>query len=250
MIINPSRFLTKGLFALLITFATTVGFAQQSTDTGTKQAIAAGTSKTWGTIDGVKFTGLVQGPSTATADLQVICVFEYTEGDIFKSPPALPAASNGLIHLDEALKGRLTELRKSQQFDGHFLETFYLDLPKGTIPGKKLLLIGLGNRADFNENIMIAVGRIATREALKLGVRDFAFASDLKDAGVDSKTALVAANVVKGMINEYRTQQLLQSQGMTKFKPLKEIYLLAGAAFFDAAGGGIKDALATFAPLP
>lgn len=248
MIINQSRCFTKGLLALVITLATTVGFAQQLPDTGTTKAITAGTSKTWGIVDGVKLTGLVQGPSTATADLQVVCVFEYTEGDIFKSPPALPPASNGLIHLDGALKGRFTELRKSRQFDGHFLETFYLDLPKGTIPGKKLLLIGLGNRADFNEGIMIAVGRIATREALKLGVRDFAFASDLKDAGVDSKTALVATNVVKGMVNEYRAQKRLASQGMTTFRPLKEIYLLAGAAFFETAGSGIKEAIATFAP--
>lgn len=244
MILTQPRFLKNGGLALAMALSATVGFAQRNPTAGNVSTTAAGTSKTWGTVDGIKLTGLVQGPSTATADLQVVCVFEYTEGDIFKSPPALPAASNGLQHLDQALKGRLTELRKSGQFDGHFLETFYLNLPKGTIPGKKLLLIGLGNRTAFNEDIMTAVGGIAAREALKLGVRNFAFGSDLKDAGIDSKTALVAGNVVKGIINEYKVQESLQSQQLTKFKPLKEVFLLAGPAFFEVAGGGIKEAIA------
>ncbi|RBL91996.1 M17 family peptidase N-terminal domain-containing protein [Chitinophaga flava] len=246
MTIKQLQFFTKGILALSLTLSASNGLAQQTTTTANEHTIAIGTSKTWGTVDGVKFTGLVYGPSSAVADLQVACVFEYTEDDIFKSPPALPAASNGLVHLDEALKGRLTELRKNREFDGHFLETFYLDLPKGTIPGKKLLLIGLGNRDNFNEDIMTAVGRIATREALKLGVGNFAFASDLKDAGIASGTALVAGNVVKGIVNEYKLQNLLKSRGLTKFKPLKEVYLLAGPAFFEVAGEGIKEAIASF----
>ncbi len=72
---------------------------------------AVGTSKTWGTVDGISVVGLVQGPSAAKADLQIACVFEYTEGDIF-NPPALPKELNGMVHLDEALKGIITEVRK------------------------------------------------------------------------------------------------------------------------------------------
>nr|WP_106603533.1 hypothetical protein [Chitinophaga ginsengisoli] len=102
------------------------------------------------------------------------------------------------------MKGRLTKLRKNGKFDGHFLKTFYTDLPKETIPEKKLLLIGLENRDNFNEDIITAAGRIARREALKLGVGNFAFASDLKDAGIVSRTALVTGNVMKGIVSEYR----------------------------------------------
>jgi hypothetical protein len=36
---------------------------------------------------------------------------------------------------------------------------------------------------------MIAIGGVAMREALHLGMTHYAFASDLKDAGVDSPTA-------------------------------------------------------------
>ena len=233
---NSINFIRKEVLALAFILSTVIGFAQHTTT-------AIGTSKTWGTIDGVKITGLVQGPSSAPADLQIACVFEYTEGDIFNSPPALPPTFNGLVHLDEALKGKLTEIRKTGKFKGGFLETFYLNLPKGTIAGKKLVLIGLGNRNDFNEDIMIEVGAIAAREALKLGVKNFAFASDLKDAGIDSKTALVSGNVAKGILNEYKMQLDLKTQRLTNFKPLKEVFLLAGPAFFEVAGGGISEAI-------
>ncbi|MEI7489439.1 MAG: peptidase M17, partial [Chryseobacterium sp.] len=66
-----------------------------------------GTSKNWGSVDGISMIGLVQGPSSADAQLQVACVFEYTENDIH-SAQALPANLNGLVHLDEALKGEFT----------------------------------------------------------------------------------------------------------------------------------------------
>jgi hypothetical protein len=218
----------------------------QSTPQSSSQTTAVGTSKEWGVLNGVSLVGLVQGPSAAVADLQIVCVFEYAEGDIYNSPPALPAALNGLVHLDAALKGQLTEIRKTGKFDGHFLETFLLIPDKKTLGAKKLLLIGLGNRNNFNENSMIAVGEIATREALKLGVSNFAFGSDLKDAGIDSKTAVVSGNVVKGVINEYRLQNELKIKGLTRFKRLKKVYLLAGPAFFEVAGGGIRDAIASF----
>ncbi|GAA4917136.1 M17 family peptidase N-terminal domain-containing protein [Mucilaginibacter defluvii] len=227
----------RSLMALALIFRTLTGMAQQT-------ATAVGTSMTWGTVDGIRFTGLVQGPSSTTADLQVACVFEYTEGDIYTAPPALPASLNGLVHLDEALKGQLTEIRKTGRFDGRYLTTFYLDLPPGTIAGKKLLLIGLGDRARFDEAIMTGVGRVAAREALKLGVRNFALATDIKDAGISSKTALVQTNVAKGIVAEYRSQSSLRSRGLTKFQPLSEVFLLAGPAFFIDAGSGITAAIA------
>ena len=228
--------LVKGLLAIALSLSTLAGHAQQGT-------AAVGTSKTWGTVAGIKFTGLVQGPSSAAADLQIACVFEYTEGDIFTSPPALPAALNGLVHLDEALKGQLTDIRKSGKFDGRYLSTFYLDLPPGTIAGKKLLLIGLGDRAKFDESIMVGVGQVAVREALKLGAGNFALATDIKDAGISSKTALVQTNITRGIISEYRSQSALRSGGWTKFKPLTEVFLLAGPAFFNDAGSGISSAI-------
>ncbi|MEO4005001.1 M17 family peptidase N-terminal domain-containing protein [Flavobacterium sp. CAU 1735] len=206
------------------------------------QTAAIGSTVTWGKVDGVAVNGLVQGPSAAKSELQVACVFEYTEGDIF-NPPALPANLNGMVHLDDALKGIITELRKSGKFTGHSLETLLITPPQGTLAAKKLLLIGLGNRNTFTPDLMISVGSVAMREALRLGVSDYSFASDIKDAGIDSPTALVAENVVLGSFEAYRTQAFLKDKKLSDHKPLTKIILLAGPAFYTVAGDGIKEAI-------
>lgn len=229
--------MAAGLVVLSLLLTGSVA-AQQATT-------AVGTAKVWGTVDGVAVEGVVQGPSAQVSELQVACVFEYTEGDIFNSPPALPPALNGLVHLDHDIKGLLTEIRKSGKFLGHANETLLINPPKGTIGGKRLLLIGLGDRNKFTPDLMIGIGSVAMREALKLGVTNFAFASDLKDAGIDSPTALVAGNVVKGIFEAYRTQLWLKEKKMAAIKPINKVILLAGPAFFTTAGAGIQEAIAT-----
>lgn len=210
-----------------------------------QQTTAVGTTKVWGNVNGVAIEGIVQGPSAQVSQLQIVCVFEYTEGDIFNSPPALPAAVNGLVHLDHDLKGMLTTLRKEGKFKGHALETILLSPPKGFIGAKKLLLIGLGDRNKFNADMMTAVGSVAMNEALRIQVGNFSFASDLKDAGIDSPTALVAGNVVKGIFQAYQTQIWLRDKKMASFKPISKVILLAGPSFFTVAGEGIKAAIAS-----
>jgi hypothetical protein len=220
-------------------------FAQQTKDTAQKLT-PVGTSSILGRIDSVAIEVIVQGPSTEITPLQVACIFEYTEGDIFNSPPALPAALNGLLHLDHDLKGIITDLRKSGKFAGHAFETLLITPFTGTIAAKKLLLIGLGNRNNFTPDLMIAIGTVAMREALRLGVTSYAFASDLKDAGIDSPTALVAGNVVKGSFQAYRTQAYLKNKAMSDYKPMNKITLLAGPAFYKIAVAGIKEVIASF----
>lgn len=218
---------TVGLLSLTLT-------AQNTTPVGT--------SKNWGSVDGISMIGLVEGPSSADAQLQVACVFEYTENDIH-SAQALPDL-NGLVHLDDALKGEFTKIRQSGQFQGHSLETILITPPAGSLSAKKLLLIGLGDRNKFTPELMTSVGEVAAREAMKLGVTNFAFASDLKDAGIDSPTALVAGNVVKGIVLANRSEIYLKEHKLSNTKKLEKVYLLAGPSFFEVAGGGIKDAIA------
>jgi hypothetical protein len=204
-----------------------------------------GTSAILGKIQGVAIEAKVQSPSNELTPLQVVCVFEYTEGDIFNSPPALPAALNGMVHVDQQLKGLVTELRKSGKFAGHTLETILLTPPKGMIPAEHLLIIGLGDRNKFTPDIMTNVGRIGMREALRLGVTSYAHASDLKDGGLDSPTELIAGNVICGAFDAYTTELFLQSKHMTTFKPLTKITLLAGPAFYTISGKAISATIET-----
>jgi hypothetical protein len=201
-----------------------------------------GTSKIWGVVNGVSIEGIVQGPATEVAPLQVACVFEYTEGDIF-TPPALPAELNGMVHLDKALNGLITEIRRSGKFSGHALETLLITPPKGTISASRLLLIGMGDRNSFSPDRMKQVGAVSMREALRLGVRHYAFAADIKDAGIASPTAEVAGNIVRGALLAYQTQSYLKAKGMGNFTPLTKLTLLSGMNFFNDAGEGIKAAI-------
>jgi hypothetical protein len=153
---------------------------------------------------------------------------------------------NGMVHLDEALSGLITDIRKSGKFAGHAFETLLIVPPKGKISASKLLLIGLGDRNAFDPEIMKEVGVVAMREALRLGVTHYAFAADIKDGGIASPTALVAGNVVRGSLSAYQTQTYLKEKGMGSFTPLTKLTLLAGMSFFTDAGEGIKAAIAEF----
>lgn len=252
--VSPVRGFSNGWPATLLAFFISasflqpvVTFAQQAEVKDTSQKLTSvGTSSIWGSIDNVAIEGMVQGPSAEATPLQVACVFEYVENDIFKSPPALPAAVNGLVHLDHDLNGIITDIRSSGKFAGHAFETLLITPPAGTIAAKKLLLVGLGNRDNFTPGVMISAGSVAMREALRLGVSSYAFASDLKDAGIDSPTALIAGNVVKGAFQAYRAEAYLKNKNMSDYKPLTKITLLAGPAFYKISGEGIREAIASF----
>jgi hypothetical protein len=240
-ILNVKKTVQISLFATMLLGAPQIYFAQT-----TVQTTSVNTSKIWGKVDGIAIEGMVQGPSTEVTPLQIACVFEYTEGDIFNSPPALPEAVNGMVHLDKSLSGIITDIRKSGKFSGHSLETLLIVPPSGTIKAKKLLLIGLGDRNKFTPELMQQVASVGMEEALRLGVSKYAFATDLKDAGIDSPTAEVAGYGVTGAINAYRTQVYLKGKKMSSVKPIEKITLLAGPAFFTTAGEGITKAIAAF----
>lgn len=199
-----------------------------------------GTKETLGKVEGIEIEVLVQSPSTQETPLQIVCLFEYTENDIFNSPPALPKELNGMLHVDESLHGLITELRKTNKFEGRALETLLIIPPLNTIPAKKLLLIGLGNRNDFKVELMRMVGVIGMREALRLDVPSYSHASDLKDAGFDSPTSAVAESVIRGALDAYRTQMYLKKKNATDNLTVTRITLLSGPAYFEDSKTGIK----------
>jgi hypothetical protein len=211
---------------------------------------AVGTEAKIGQLDGLAVSVKVQGPSTQDTPLQVACVFEYVEGDIFTAPPALPAAANGMVHLDQALHGLVTDLRKSGRFAGHALETLLITPPKGTIPAKRLLLIGLGDRKTFTPAFMRQVGAVGMREALRLGVTSYSHASDLKDGGIDSPTSAVADAVLTGALDALRAQRYLSERGASPPPSVRALTLLAGPAFFADTAATLQKLLSHPAEQP
>jgi cytosol aminopeptidase family protein len=211
------------------------------------ETVAVGTQARVGEVGGLTVDVKVQGPSAQQTPLQVACVFEYVEGDIFQ-PPALPAALNGMVHLDQALHGLITELRKSGKFSGHALETLLITPPKGTIAAERLLLIGLGDKKAFTPALMGRVGAVGMREALRLGVSAYAHASDLKDAGVESPTREVATAVIAGALDALGTQRYLADQGAAPRSTIRSLTLLAGPAFFADTSAAARELLSHRAP--
>lgn len=212
-----------------------------------KNLPALGTREIVGKLDEINIEALVQSPSAQDTPLQIVCLFEYTEGDISRSPPALPKELNGLLHVDEALHGLITELRKTNQFKGHNLETLLIIPSANTIPAKKLLLIGLGNRNDFKPEMMRMIGLTGMREALRLGVTSYSHASDLKDAGISSPTSDVAGYVVQGAIEAYRTQKYLKTQNASDPLTVTQLTLLTGPAYFEDSKSGITKVIESLA---
>jgi|GEM_PF-265500 len=204
---------------------------------------ALGTREVLGNVNGLNLELKVQSPAEQTTELQVVCLFEYTEGDITTSPPALPKELNGLVHVDEALNGLITYLRQTGQFSGKSLETLLIDSPSNTLLAPKLLLIGLGNRNIFQADNMRFVGITGMREALRLGVRNYSHASDLKDAGIDSPTAQVAGLVIQGALEAYATQDFLKQKGASAPLTVTKVTLLSGPAFFEDSKTGIQTVL-------
>ena len=213
--------------------------------TSTATLPAVGTSEIVGSVDDLKIEIIVQGPSSQETPLQIICLFEYTDGDIFLSPPALPKDLNGLVHIDDAFKGLLTTLRKYHHFDGESLETLLIIPPPNTIPAKKLLMIGMGNRNDFTPDVMESVGITGMREALRLGVASYAHASDIKDAGISSPTAETAGYIVQGAIEGYRTQKYLLEQNASEPLTVKKVSILCGPTYFEDTKTGIKKVISS-----
>lgn len=224
----------------LVFTALTSIFVFADTSQNAKNLPTVGAKETLGRVDDIDIEVLVQSPSAQPTPLQIVCVFEYTEGDIFNSPPALPKELNGMLHVDESLHGLITELRKTNKFEGHALETLLITPPPNTIPAKKLLLIGLGNRNDFKPEMMRMIGVIGMREALRMGVASYSHASDLKDAGISSPTADVAGYVIQGAIEGYRTQMYLKKQNASDALTVTKITLLSGPSYFEDSKSGIK----------
>jgi Cytosol aminopeptidase family, N-terminal domain len=126
--------------------------------------------------DDVKIKIRMEGPTTAETALQVVCLFKHKEsGD-----KMLGAA----VDLDKDLHGVISSLRNRGEFAGDALETLLIVPPAGTIKPKLLLLIGIGDESSFSLARMEEVGRVAVREAARLGASKIAFAPLVRDRGI------------------------------------------------------------------
>jgi hypothetical protein len=181
--------------------------------------------------NGLTLTVRMQGPYDADVPLQIVCYFRKKDGQTLKGAP---------VELDKRLGGVIANLRDRGEFAGDELETLVIDT-KRMIPAKMLLLIGLGDEKDLTLDRMERVGRVAYREAAKLGATRVAFAPLLRDQGNDKlPTGDVGRYVVRGLLLARDTGSRLQKEGLAGKFALEEWIAEAGPDFYKETITGVK----------
>jgi hypothetical protein len=186
----------------------------------------------------VKLRVRMEGPYTAEVPLQVVCYFKYT-------PEGAKKMSGAPVELDKRLGGVIGSLRERGEFVGDQLETLLITPHEGSIKAKALLLVGLGDEDALSLKLMEAVGRVALREAARLGTTRVAFAPLIRDQGnTKIPTGEVERAVVRGMLLAYDTEKRLQKEQLGKSFALDEWWVEAGPAYFDETVAGVTKAAA------
>jgi hypothetical protein len=177
---------------------------------------------------GIMLSIKMVGPYMEPADLQIICLFKHkSNGDTYQG-----AAKD----TDEKLGGILSSLRNRGEFAGETGETFLFTPPKGSIPAKRFLVIGLGEEKDLSLDTLRIVGRIAAREAVRLKAKHVAWAPVIRDQG---NTAIDVGEgdraFAEQMLAAYDTEKRLQAQGLAPEFSIESFVIEAGPSFFDGA---------------
>jgi hypothetical protein len=180
---------------------------------------------------------LTQSPADTKTDLQIICLFNSLPADTLHG---------SLVEIDEKLHGLLDQIRKPSLFNGDLGETILLTPPAGTLSAKKLLIIGLGDSSGFTPQRMYLVGKIALREANRLGIAHPIFAPTVLDGGVTGfATGDVAREVVRGFRDALASESALRSGNAAEPLAVVDFTFLAGAKHAADTQSGIDDALRT-----
>src|SRR6266481_379812 len=193
---------------------------------------------------GIRVSIKMDGPYMEAADLQIICLFKHKPyGDTYQG-----AAKDTDTHLG----GLLSALRNRGEFVGESGETVLFTPPKGSIPAKRFMIIGLGDEKDLSLDTLRNVGRIAAREAVRLKAKHVAWAPVIRDEG---NTAIDVGEgdraFAEQMLAAYDTEKRLQAQNLAPEFTVDSVVIEAGPSFFDSAvtqvGKGIDSTMVELA---
>lgn len=120
--------------------------------------------------------------TSAEVELSCACIFEHEMNN--------GSFSGGLAHLDDALNGRLYEIRKNNWFSAKLNDALLINQTPSTIQASKVLLIGMGAPEDFTlEKIETAI-KTVVRTAHQLELKSVAFAPSILDTGLNPPNGL------------------------------------------------------------
>jgi leucyl aminopeptidase len=146
----------------------------------------------------MKSQAITENFQEADVDALAVAVFkdEKTSGGILKD-------------LDKLTGGLIASVIKTEEFKGEAGETVYLRFEaKGKTKASRLLLIGVGDRVDYQMSNVAILAGAATRQLLKYNVKSFALAPR-----IDGDAADIAVNAAQGVVtsqfelDKYKTQE-------------------------------------------
>lgn len=180
-------------------------------------------------------TVMVKSPAETQTEMQIICLFRSKPGNKLRG---------SLDAMNDKLHGLLGRLRNEALFGGELGETLLLTPPSGTLGAKRLLLIGLGDPESFRPERMVLVGKIALREANRMGIAHPFFAPTVLDGGVSLyTTGQIAEEVVRGFREALATEEAVRSGGASATVAVRDFTYLAGADHARDTETGIDRAL-------
>ena len=140
----------------------------------------------------------MEGPYTADVPLQVVCYFKYTP--------------EGAKRIKRSRRSSSTKswaacaLRERGEFAGDRLETLVIIPPARSIKAKALLLIGLGKEESLSLDVMERVGKVALREASRLGAARRLCASHSRPGKFDARHGRSRVRGQRGVLLAYDTK--------------------------------------------
>ena len=192
-----------------------------------------------GTADGVVFDVVAWGPSHADVDVSVACMFEHEMNG---------GMAGGLLALDQALGGQLARLRSAGAFRAQPLETLLITSPPPAVVPRAVLVIGMGDPALLDGEMLRRACRVALREAVRHGAVSMAFAPSVLDAGHTDNAPLDMQNVMlDGMLGALRAEHMLADAGLAAPPSLRHCTFDVGAPRAQAAGRAFAQAFARLA---
>ncbi len=192
--------------------------------------------KKFETPSGIALSVKQIGPVTQVTDLQIICVLKHS--------PAGDQYIEAMQDFNDKQGGLLSSLRERGEFVGELGETLLYTPPPRSITPKRVLLIGIGDARELSLDRLRLVGRIALREAVRVGAKHVSFAPTLRDQGSDViDVGEGDAAVVEQMLLAYDTEKRLQKQGLAPKFSLASWVIEAGPKYFDGATAHVEEAV-------
>jgi hypothetical protein len=187
-------------------------------------------------INGLAVTIKQVGPGGQEGPLQIACYLKHK--------PAGDKVIEALIDFDQHMGGMIKSLRDRGDFIGDERETIYFVPSPGSVKSKGILLIGLGDQDNLTFETMSRIGTVALREAVCLKASTVAYASTIKDQGIDKLEAgAVAGIVMKSVVLAYDTEKRLQKEGKAPDFTINQWIYEAGPAYYQSTVTQVREAV-------